>query len=284
MPGTHAIPSKQLQSCSRRLTTVRTKATICVVFLASLLAAQSDTSAPSPSVPVDQANALKAKALLNQAIQALGGNAYLNIQDISSEGRTYSFYHGRPNSLGIQFWRFYRYPDKDRVELTKQRDVAYLHVGDKGYEITFKGTQPEDPKELATYLRRRHYALDVVLRTWLNDPKTALFYDGPTIAEQKPADQVTLLNAQNEGLTIYLDSDTHLPVKKSFSWRDPTDRQRNVEEEGYDNYRPVQGIMTPFRITGYYNGDMSGQRFLTSVSYNQGLADSLFDVSANQHK
>ena len=256
------------------------KLTICVVFLASLLAGQSDNTAPGPSIPVDQANAQKARTLINQAIEALGGNAYLNIQDISQEGRTYSFYHGQPNSLGVQFWRFYRYPDKDRVELTKQRDVVYLRVGDKGYEITFKGAHPEDPKDLATYLRRRHYALDVVLRTWLNDPKTALFYDGATVAEQKPADQVTLLNANNEGLTLYLDSETHLPVKKSFTWRDPTDKQRNVDEESYDNYRPVQGIMTPFRITLYYNGDMAGQRFLTSVSYNQGLADSLFEPTA----
>ena len=264
---------------------MRVKLTICAVFLASILVAQTDTSAPSASsIPVDQANAQKARTLLNQAIEALGGNAYLNIQDMSQEGRTYSFYHGKPNSLGVQFWRFYKYPDKDRVELTKQRDVAYVHVGDKGYEITYKGTHPQDPKDLATYVRRHHYALDIVLRTWLNNPKTALFYEGTTVAEQKPADQVTLLNAQNEGLTIYLDSETHLPVKKSFTWRDPTDKQRNVEEEGYDNYRPIEGIMTPFRITGYYNGDMSGERFLTSVSYNKGLADSLFQVPESRTK
>jgi len=73
--------------------------------------------------------------------------------------------------------------------------------------------------------------------------------------------------------------DTHLPVKKSFSWRDPTDKQRNVEEESYDNYRPTQGIMTPYTVTRYYNGDMSNQRFLSLVQYNQNLSDSLFDPS-----
>jgi hypothetical protein len=68
-------------------------------------------------------------------------------------------------------------------------------------------------------------------------------------------------------------------VKKTFSWRDPTDKQRNVEDEVYDNYRPIQGIMAPFSITRFYNGDMENQRFLTSVNYNQPLKDSLFDVS-----
>ena len=36
--------------------------------------------------------------------------------------------------------------------------------------------------------------------------------------------------------------------------------------------------MTPFGITRYYNGDMSNQRFLNSVTFNKGLSDSLFDV------
>ena len=33
-----------------------------------------------------------------------------------------------------------QYPDKERRELTKQRDVIYIYDGDKGYEKTFKGT------------------------------------------------------------------------------------------------------------------------------------------------
>src|SRR6266446_9262775 len=143
---------------------------------------QSEMAPPSPTVPVDQENARKARAVLNQTIQALGGSAYLNIQDITQEGRTYSFYHGRPNSLGILFWRFYRFPDKERIELTKQRDVIYVYAGDKGTEITYKGPRPEDPKDLTEYLRRRHFSLDWVLRNWLSEPSVALFYEGQTVA------------------------------------------------------------------------------------------------------
>jgi hypothetical protein len=106
-----------------------------------------------------------------------------------------------------------------------------------------------------------------------------LFYDGQAVAEQKPAQQVTIMNANNEAVILYLDDSTHLPVKKSFSWRDPTDKQRNVEDEVYDGYRSVQGVMTPFDVTRYFNGEMSNQRFLNSVKYNQGLNDSLFAVS-----
>jgi hypothetical protein len=38
--------------------------------------------------------------------------------------------------------------------------------------------------------------------------------------------------------------------------------------------------MTPFSITRFYNGEMSNQRFLNSVTYNKGLDDSLFIVTA----
>ena len=231
---------------------------------------------PSPAVSVDQENAHKAKALLDQMVQALGGQAYLNIQDMSQEGRTYSFHMGQPEGVGVVFWRFYRYPDQDRIELTKKRDVIYVYNGDKGYEITYKGTRADDPKTVADTLRRRQFALDQVVRHWLNEPGIALFYEGATVAAQKDTQKVTIMDADNQAVTLFIDSSTHLPVKKTYSWRDPTDRQRNIEDEVYDNYRQVQGIMTPCDVTRSYNGDMASQRFLTSVTYNKGLSDSLF--------
>ncbi len=251
---------------------------------AGTVAAPSPSSAPgvsSQSIPVDQESTRKAKSLLDQAIQALGGQAYLHIQDISQQGRSYGFHMGEPDGVGIPFWRFSRYPDKDRFELTKKRDWILIYDGDQGYETTFKGTSALDPKALNDYLRRREFSLDRVLREWINQPGIALFYEGSTVAAQKDTQRVTIMTAQNLAVTLYIDSKTFLPVKKTFSWRDPTDKQRNIEDEVYDNYRLVQGIMTPFDITRFYNGDMSNQRFLTSVEYNKGLSDSLFTASVS---
>ncbi len=241
-----------------------------------------DASSPTPqNIPTDQANSQKARQVLDQAIQALGGQAYLNIADMKSEGRGYSFHHGQPNSLGTLFWRLKKYPDKERIELTKKRDIIEIYNGDKGYEVTYKGVRTLDQKdELDAYLRRRHYSLDAVFRQWLNQPGLALFYEGQTVAAQKQVEQVTIMNAKNEGVTLFIDIMTHLPVKKSFSWRDPTDKERNVEEEIFDNYRPIQNVMTPFDTTRVFNGEMSAQSFLTNASYNQGLSDSLFDPQA----
>ena len=60
--------------------------------------APSDSGASPASTGTDRGNAQensrKAKALIEQGIQALGGQAYLNLHDMQQEGRTYSFHHG----------------------------------------------------------------------------------------------------------------------------------------------------------------------------------------------
>jgi hypothetical protein len=233
-----------------------------------------------PAIPMDQENARQARALLNQAIQALGGQTYLNLRDMQQSGRTFGFYHGRPSGTGAVFWRFVEYPDKERLELTKERDVAYLYVGGKGYEVTFKGSHAVEKKDLEDYLRRRRFSLESMLKVWLNDPGVALFYDGTALAGNLASQQVTLINSKDEAVKLLFDIDTHLPLKKSYSWRDPVDKQRNTEEEIYDNYKPVQGIMTPYNFTRYYNGDMQSQRFVNSVQFNQGLDPAMFDPNS----
>ena len=239
-------------------------------------------AATPPSQPITpdrdaQENANKARALIEQGIKALGGETWLTIRDREQQGRTYGFHAGRATGGGGPFWGFSEFPDKERVELTKERDIAELFVGDKGWEITYKGPHPIEKKDLEDYLRRRHFSLDTVLRTWVNDPKVLLLYDGNAIAAQHATLQVTLINAQNESVDLFFDTDTHLPVKKSFEWRDPVDKQKNLEEEVYDNYKPVSGTMAPYSVTRFFNGDMSNQRFLNAVTINQGLDPAMFD-------
>ena len=229
------------------------------------------TAAKDPSVQ-------KAKQILDAMINALGGEAYLNIRDMSSEGRSYAFWRGRPSGTGVVFWRFWQWPDKDRVELTKQRDVIELNIGDKGYEITYKGTATQDPKQLEDYLRRRDHSLETVIRNWLPAPGAMILYSGTAIVEQNLADQVTILNADNDSVTISVDPNSHLPVRKTFSYRDPVDRQKDDEAEIFSNYRKVQEINTPFSTVRMQNGEMRSQRFITNVTYNSGLAPTLFET------
>jgi len=124
-------------------------------------------------------------------------------------------------------------------------------------------------------------SLDTVLRTWIKDPSVALLYEGNTIAAQHPALRIKLINSKNESVTLFFDEETHLPIKKSFEWRDPVDKQRNLEEEVYENYRLVAGgVMQPYNLTRYFNGDMASQRFLNTVTINEGLDQAMFDPNS----
>src|SRR5438477_12929416 len=105
---------------------------LTVLALCMSLLAQNSTPSSATAAPADESTA-KAKALIEQAIQALGGNAYLNIEDSSMEGRSYSFHHGQATSTGLLFYRQTKYPDKERIDLTKKRDVSYVYAGDHGY-------------------------------------------------------------------------------------------------------------------------------------------------------
>ena len=275
---------------------------IAILLLCALGVAQSvPTSAPAATPAInlnDSDNARKARALLDQTIQAEGGDAYLTYVSKEESGRYYPLYHGRTNSLGIPYNYYIEYPDKDRFEVlrlkdihiipgqidiggikSKEFDIVLIHNGNKGYETTYKGTAPQDKEELQNYLRRRPHSLEWVFRKWLNDPTVALFNDGLAIVDSKPVDVVTLLNSQNDSVSVALDQITHYPIRISYSWRDPKDRQKNVEEEVYDSYKPEDGIMTPHSITRYFNGEMSQQRFITTAKYNQNLPDALFEAS-----
>ncbi len=140
---------------------------------------------------------------------------------------------------------------------------------------------------MVDYLRRRDHSLEWVIRKWLPASGTMILYSGTAMVERNLADNVTVLSGTNDSVTIAIDPRTHLPVKKTYSWRDPIDRQLDEEAEIFSNYRLVQGIQTPFSTVRNLNGEMASQRFITTVSYNNGFPPTLFEtkgITYNQQK
>lgn len=253
-----------------------------ILLLATCVAAQTPAPPSQPITGANDPNVVKARNLLHQMIQAMGGDAWLHLQDSREDGRSYTFYHGNPSGAGHQYWRFWKYPDKERWELTKQRDVIEIFNGTQGWEITYKGTHPMDADDLKEHNRRQPYALEDVLRGWLNQPTTALFYEGAGLANNRAVDVVTIMNGERAE-TFSIDSDTHLLIKRAFTLRDK-EGYRDEEAEIYDNYHPIQGIQTPLSLTLFHNGDMTRQYFRHTVQYNTGIADSEFTANVTVPK
>src|SRR5580658_10755053 len=74
-------------------------------------------------------NAKQAKAVLDAMVQALGGQAWLTMKNMERQGQVAAFFHGHPDVGTTMYFEFHQWPDHDRVEYTKHRDVVQFYVG-----------------------------------------------------------------------------------------------------------------------------------------------------------
>jgi hypothetical protein len=248
---------------------------LVLVLLLSPLLAQK----PDPSLPAHEASAKKAREVLERAVQALGGRAYLEVRDLHQQGRTSRFYRGSPSGVGAPFHRYWKAPDKERIEHFKQRDWIIIHSGDLGFDVTFRGTRKEDAADLAEYLRRRNHSLDTLLRQWLSSPDLMLSYQGLALSDRKQVEKVTLLRPGFHTVVVFVDTASHLPLRTFYTFRDPQTRELVEEGEAFDNYKLVQGINTPHNIVRTRDGEMMRQHFVSSVEYNTGIPDAQFQAT-----
>lgn len=244
-----------------------------------LLAAPPSTRAQAADDSAAR-NAQKARAALDTMVQAMGGDAWLNLKNSMEQGHVAAFFHGQPDLGTTELWQFHSWPDRDRVEVTKHRDVIEFYVGREGWEVTYRGKKPMQKDLLDEYLRRRDHSVETAVKVWMKDPQTILLYEGQTMTERHMAEQVTLISAQNESVTIQMDAQTHLPLRRSFQWRDPVYKDKNTDAEEYDDYHTIDGIPTPFSITRFKNDEMVRQYYVSKVEYNRQLPDGFWNVDA----
>jgi hypothetical protein len=250
------------------------------LLLALLALAAPPTTRTQSGIDDEAKNAQQARAALDRMVQALGGEAWMNLKNQMQEGYIASFFHGQPDPGTMQYWEYHQWPDHDRIEFTKHRDVVQFYIGHEGWEVTYRGKKPVEKDSLTDFLRRRDHSIETVIKVWLKDPKTILLYEGQRMASRHMAEQVTLISAQNEAVTIQMDISSHLPLRCSFQWRDPLYKDKNTDAEEYDNYHTVDGLPTPLSITRYKNDEMVRQYYISKVAFNQQLPADFWDVDA----
>ena len=275
-------------------------AVVLVVLLGGAVRAGAQASAlPSAQAgpeaqPTSAGEVTQGRKLLDQMVAALGGDAWTQREDWIFYGRSATFYKGQPHEEVPAFEEYYRAkPFAERVVVithfgpiiaTDHRDIAQVWTPDAGYEVTYKGKNPLPEKDVTEYERRQRHSLEVVVNEWLKQPGVLVTYEGTNMVERRLADQVSVLTASNDAVTLELDEASHLPLSLSYQWRDPVYQDLNTDVEQFDDYHAVQGIMTPYSITRLHNGEMVSQRFFTKVVYNTKLAPDLFDPDRKLEK
>lgn len=258
---------------------MKTRGILPVALLGMALAGPA-AAQPQSGEQAAAANTNQARVALDAMVQALGGQAWLNMKNRMLEEKVAAFFQGRPDLGTTLIFQYQQWPDRDRIEETKHRDVDEIYIGNDGWEITYRGVQQLPKDQVRGHLRWREHSLETAVKVWMKNPKTLLLYEGPHLVENRLGVQVSLISPDNHSTTIVMDANTHLPLRVEFQYRDSVYHDLNTDAEEYDDYHTIQGFPTPFTITRFHDGQMSHQFFVLRAVYNQALPPDFWDIDA----
>jgi hypothetical protein len=248
------------------------------VSIFAFLAVVSGSCAQESDVMMPAQSAAKAKEILQQAIEGLGGAAYLNVHDVTCSGRLGQFGHsGELNGFGhFEDYTIPIAPFKDRQENLPKRNIIEVRNGDKGWDLDRGGVTEARTSDLARYQEDMKTDIDNILRHRIHEPDMVLRYGGSDVVDLREADWVELVDSENRTIRIAIAKSSHLPIRMVIDTRNANTRMRTEEIEYFSNYHPFSGIQTPFQITRDRNGIKVFQVFFDKCEYNTNLSDSLF--------
>ena len=247
-----------------------------ILLVASLFVSVPVVAAQDNVVLMPEQSAAKAKQLLQQAIDAMGGSAYLNMRDMTCTGRASQFGHSGELNGFETFVNYVEPPTMDRTENLPQRNLIDVYNGDKGWTLDRGGVSEAAVTDLARFQDNVRKDLFNILKNRIHEDGMIFRYAGLDIVDLHEVDWVEMVDADDRTIRIAFERETHLPLRKTVQTRDPKTRNVTEEIELFSNYHPLTGIQTPFQIERDRNGQKIYQIFFDKCDYNTGLSASLF--------
>jgi hypothetical protein len=233
----------------------------------------------------------RAQRVIDDAVAALGGEKFINMEDRVETGRAYSFYHDRLSGLTIAkiYTRYLVVPPeksgqdlglRERQSFGKNEDTAAVFREDAASNLNWRGAKAVPKDEFDRYRDSTLRNIFYILRQRLHEPGLIFESRGSDVVDHVPVEVIDITDSENRVVTVYFHQSTKLPVKQTFSWRDPQTHDRNDEVTRFARYREIPGgIQWPQEITRERNGEKIYQIFADSVTINQDLTDDLFSTS-----
>ena len=246
-----------------------------LLMLFPLLAALGVTAAHAQVLGPEESTA-KAKELIQQAIEALGGEKYLNLRDASCTGRFASYdNHGQLTGF-TPFWDFNIYPDKSRTEYSSKRNVIFVYNGNQGWVLDRGGVEVAPADDVDRFQEGLLKSADHLLRYRLKEEGLSFRYLGTEIVDLKRMDWIEIVDRERRSIRLALDQKTRLPMRTMALVRDRATRRRVEELETLSNYHSFGGVMMPKQIARDQNGRQVYKVFFTDCQFNTGLDEMLF--------
>ena len=231
----------------------------------------------------------RGKRVIDEALQALGGDKFTSIQDRVEDGRAYSFY--RDQLTGLALAKIYtRYlnvapengvAQRERQAFGKDEDYLILFTETKGYQVTYRGAKPLDEDRQRRYFESTRRNILYILRHRMKEPGLIFEGKGAEVWQNNPVEVVDITDADNNVVTVYFSRNTKLPMYQKYVLRDPKTKDRDEFSTAFAKYRDVGGgVQWPYHIRSERNGAKTFEMFADSVTVNQGLTDDLFTFDA----
>jgi hypothetical protein len=223
--------------------------------------------AQTPSTALPSRISPKARQLLDQAIQALGGPAFLNFKNLATSGRVFGFSNGQ--MAGVQPYKStYAPPDKRRFSYGKSKPVTLINNGNEAWQLDQYGLTHQLPQQIQHWKMANRYRLDNLFRTIIKESGVLILDHGVDFVANRPAYVIDITDARNIQIHLYLRKTNHLPLRITYRIQNSKTQDWDDYTDNYSDYRQFDGIMTPMNIGRELNGDRIGAVYRNKASYN----------------
>jgi hypothetical protein len=239
----------------------------------------SAASAQNPDTMLPEQNVAKARQILNQLIDALGGPAYLEVRERECDGRRAQFGHNGELTGFIDFKDFWRYPDKHRTDYSKKRNIIDMFNGNEGWTLDRGGVSEEPAGAISDFQKLVQLSPDNLLRNRLKDPNLNITYAGQDIIDMRPVDWVEVTDGQRT-LRLGIDRTSHLLLHSVVNAINEETQERTQETTIYTNYQRKDGVLVALQISRERDGKRFYQAFYDTCSFNPHLSEDTFTQAA----
>lgn len=224
----------------------------------------------------------RARALMEAAIRALGGEKYLALKSLTGRGLYSQFNEREQLQALLPFTLYIVYPDRERVEFGRGKDrFIQVNVGSRGwiYDGPSRNLRDQKEEEIARFLAAQRRSLETVLRDLWRRSDVRLRYLGERelwFGQRGVGVEVVVpLGGDDvDRIQIYFDPHTHLPVKLAYG----------EEEERFYLYQDFDGIKLPLRIDRYRGDVQVSRASFEEVQVNVPIDPKLFEKPPSPDK
>ena len=227
-----------------------------------------------PGASLEQINPA-AKELLDKAVQAMGGPAFLEAENLTTRGRVFIISEGATSGFA-KFENTDGYPDKRRFGYGEDNNVVLVNNGERGWQIDSFGIIRQKPDQVHRWKVANRYSLENTLREVIREPGLLIQDGGPDFVDNLPAGVVEIVDARQVRIKIYIHKTKSLPIRITYRVQDSETREWEDFADVYGDYRPIQGIQTPFHITRLKDGRRYGETFRNFALYNKEFPPNYF--------